>query len=46
MPRCDGFAGRYTRAGHISGGFGSVLELADANGLVLDDSVLGGNQVL
>jgi len=46
MPSCDGFAGRYIQAGHALSGFGGVLELADANGLVLDDSVLGGNLVL
>ena len=46
MPSCDGFAGRYIHAGKILGGFGSVLELADGNGLMLDDSVLGGHLAL
>ncbi len=46
MPSCDGFAGRYIQSEQILGGFGSVLELADANGLVLDDSVLGGHLLL
>ena len=43
MPSCDGFGGRYIQSGQVLGGLGSVLELADANGLTLDDSVLGGN---
>ncbi|HUX89689.1 MAG TPA: alpha-amylase/4-alpha-glucanotransferase domain-containing protein [Gallionellaceae bacterium] len=43
MPSCDGFLGRYLEDGHVLGGFGKPLELADADGLVLDDGVLGGN---
>jgi hypothetical protein len=43
MPSCDGFLGRYIMDGHVLGGFGNPLDLADADGLVLDDGVLGGN---
>ncbi|MEO6421843.1 MAG: alpha-amylase/4-alpha-glucanotransferase domain-containing protein, partial [Candidatus Nitrotoga sp.] len=46
MPSCDGFTGRYIQDEKILGGFGSVLELTDMNGLVLEDSILGGNLVL
>jgi hypothetical protein len=43
MPSCDGFMGRYIEDGQVLGGFGKPLELADADGLVLDDGVLGGH---
>lgn len=43
MPSCDGFLGRYLEDGQVLGGFGKPMELADADGLVLDDGVLGGN---
>lgn len=43
MPSCDGFLGRYLEDGQVLGGFGKPLELADADGLVLDDGLLGGN---
>jgi alpha-amylase/alpha-mannosidase (GH57 family) len=43
MPSCDGFLGRYLEDGQVLGGFGEPVELADADGLVLDDGVLGGN---
>lgn len=46
MPSCDGYAGRYIQDEKILGGFGGPIELADMNGLVLDDLVLGGNVVL
>jgi len=43
MPSCDGFLGRYIQDGQLLGEFGKHLELADADGLILDDGVLGGN---
>ncbi|MDO8413140.1 MAG: DUF1926 domain-containing protein [Gallionellaceae bacterium] len=46
MPSCDGYAGRYIQHGHVLSGFGSVLELANAQGLTLDDQVLGGHLIL
>jgi alpha-amylase/alpha-mannosidase (GH57 family) len=46
MPSCDGFMGRYIEDGRVLGDFGNALELADADGLVLDDSVLGGHLLL
>jgi len=46
MPSCDGFMGRYMLDGQVLGGFGKPLELADVDGLVLDDGVLGGNLCL
>jgi 4-alpha-glucanotransferase len=46
MPSCDGFMGRYILDGQVLGGFGKPLELADVDGLVLDDGVLGGNLCL
>jgi alpha-amylase/alpha-mannosidase (GH57 family) len=46
MPSCDGYAGRYIKDGKVLSGFGSLLELADSDGLTLDDSVLGGNLLL
>lgn len=43
MPSCDGYAGRYLLAdGSIPCGFGQALDLAAAQGLTLDDRVLGG----
>ncbi|CAH1387729.1 alpha-amylase/4-alpha-glucanotransferase domain-containing protein [Candidatus Nitrotoga sp. M5] len=46
MPSCDGYSGRYIQNEKILSGFGSVLELTDLDGLVLDDGILGGNLVL
>ena len=46
MPSCDGFAGRYIQSGRVLSGFGSVLDLDEMNGLVLDDKVLHGNLTL
>ena len=46
MPSCDGYAGRYMQSSHILSGFGNVLELTDAQGLILDDQVLGGHLML
>ncbi|MEW6562018.1 MAG: alpha-amylase/4-alpha-glucanotransferase domain-containing protein [Pseudomonadota bacterium] len=46
MPSCDGFAGRYIVGGAPVCGFGSPLELAEANGAILDDGVLGGHLVV
>lgn len=46
MPSCDGFLGRYIEDGKVLSGFGKALQLADADGLVLDDGVLGGHLCL
>lgn len=43
MPSCDGFMGRYVEDGQVLSGFGKPLQLADVDGLVLDDGVLGGH---
>lgn len=43
MPSCDGYSGRYVLAdGSIPCGFGQDLDLEAAEGLRLEDAVLGG----
>ncbi len=46
MPSCDGFMGRYIEDGQVLGGFGTALDMADVDGLILDDGVLGGHLCL